>query len=118
MDESQLTNETIAAREAGDDRHLDRLARAEKMGTLDDLDPKYTGDAEPDSGDSSGAGAIQERADRAVDVALAGGNSDLASSLRSVARADDPEQVLSEELAREQDRGNSHAVDALRSLRD
>jgi hypothetical protein len=118
VDESQLTDETIAAREAGDDRHLDRLARAEKMGTLSDLDPKYTGDADSESGDSSGAGAIQERADRAVDVALAGGNSDLASSLRSVARADDPEQVLNQELEREKDRGNSHAVDALRSLRE
>ncbi len=115
MDESQLTDETIAAREAGDDRHLDRIARAEKMNTLDEVPPKYTGGAD---GDSSGAGAIQERADRAVDVALAGGNSDLASSLRSVARADDPEQVLNQELEREKDRGNSHAVDALRSLRD
>jgi hypothetical protein len=117
MDEATLTDETIRARENGDEKRLNELARMERRGTLHEAEPKYA-EADSDSGDSSGAGAIQERADRAVDVALAGGNSDLASSLRSIARADDPQQVLNEELEREKNRGNSDAVDALNSLRE
>jgi len=115
MDTETLALETELARENGDHDRLRELGRMERRNSIDEAEPKY---ADSDSGDSSGASAIQERADRAVDVALAGGNSDLASSLRSIARADDPEQTLSEELAREQDRGNEHAVDALRSLRE
>jgi hypothetical protein len=117
MDEQTLAEETIRARENGDEKRLNELARAERMGTLSELDgPKYA-EADSDSGDSSGAAAITEAADRAVDVALAGGDSELASSFRSIARADDPQQVLNEELEREKDRGNEHAVDALNSLR-
>lgn len=116
MDEQTLTEETIRARKNGDEKRLSELARAERMGTLGELDPKYADSPDSDSGDSSAASAIQKRADRALDVALAGGNSELASSFRSIARADDPEQVLNEELEREKDRGNSDAVDALRSL--
>jgi len=113
MDQSQLTDETIAAREAGDDRHLDRIARAEKTNTLSDLDPKYTGDAEPDSGDSSDLTARMERQAELNERAGAEGT---AEALRRLKEAESPEKALQKAQRRAENMGDEYAEEQFSQL--
>lgn len=113
MDEAQLTDETIAAREAGDDRHLDRLARAEKMNQLDEVPPKYTADGDSDSGDSSDLTARMERQAELNERAGAMGT---AEALRRLKDAESPEKALQKARRRAESMGDEYAEEQFSQL--
>jgi len=115
MDEAQLTEETLAAREAGDDRHLDRIARAEKMNTLSDLDPKYTGDADSDSdsGDSSG---LEARMERQAELNERAGAEGTAEALLRLKEAESPEKALQKARRRAENMGDDYAAQEFSQL--
>jgi hypothetical protein len=115
MDESQLTDETIAAREAGDDRHLDRLARAEKMGTLSEVRPRYTGDAEPDS-DSGDSSDLEARMERQAELNERAGAEGTAEALRRLKDAESPEKALQKAQRRAENMGDEYAAEEFSQL--
>jgi len=93
MTEEQLTTETLKAEEAGDEKRLHELARAEQRGKIRELDPLYA-----EGSGSTGSSGLQRRAAQAEKVAEAAGDSDLAAHFRSVADAEDPSKVIRQEL--------------------
>jgi hypothetical protein len=115
MDQSQLTDETIAARQAGDNRHLNRLARAEKMGTLDEVRPRYTGGADGDNEerDSSDLTARMERAAQLNERAGAEGT---AEALRRLKDAESPEKALQKAQRRAENMGDEYAAEQFAQL--
>jgi hypothetical protein len=115
VDESQLTNETIQARKAGDHRHLDRLARAEKMGTLDEVRPRYTGDAEPDS-DSGDSSDLTARMERQAELNERAGAEGTAEALRRLKDAESPEKALQKARRRAENMGDEYAAEEFSQL--
>ncbi len=115
MDESQLTEETLAAREAGDDRHLDRIARAEKMNQLDEVPPKYTGDADGDNeaGDSSD---LEARMKRQAELNERAGAEGTAEALRRLKDAESPEKALQKARRRAENMGDEYAEEQFSQL--
>jgi hypothetical protein len=115
VDESQLTDETIAAREAGDNRHLDRIARAEKMNTLSDLDPKYTAGADGDNeaGDSSD---LEARMERQAELNERAGAEGTAEALRRLKEAESPEKALQKARRRAENMGDDYAAQEFSQL--
>jgi hypothetical protein len=111
MDRDDLNLAYALADEENDSRRLEELRRAERRNEIDELDQKYLDD---DGGDT-GAQDLQNRAERAAGMAQAVGNDDLAASLQAVARADEPDRVLREEIAVAQDRSPDN-VDPLREI--
>lgn len=115
MDRSNLNLAYALADEEGDDRRIEELRRAERRNEIDEIDQKYLDSEGSDDGGDTGAQDLQNRAERAAGMAQAVGNDDLADSLQAVARADEPERVLREEIAVAQDRSPDN-VDPLREL--
>ena len=115
MDDSQLTDETIAAREAGDDRHLDRIARAEKMNTLDEVPPKYTGGADGD-GDSGDSSNLEARMERQAELNEQAGAEGTAEALRRLKDAESPEKALQKAQRRAENMGDEYAAEEFSQL--
>ncbi len=115
MDRSNLNLAYALADEEGDDRRIEELRRAERRNEIDELDQKYLDSEGSDDGGDTGAQDLQNRAERAAGMAQAVGNDDLADSLQAVARSDEPERVLREEIAVAQDRSPGN-VDPLREI--
>ena len=110
MDEQTLTEETLAAQEAGDEARLQELARMEKLGNLDEAEPKYA-EAAPSTSSSSTdtSGDLEQQIEQAAQLNELAGAENTAEALRRMKDAEDPRKALQKARRRADSVGDEYA---------